>query len=59
MQTILDSDDNFYLIEMGAEYRLPDMGPVNGFNYAKWMLNCALGRKNSIGDLLPKCNNQS
>ena len=47
VQTILDADDSFYLLEMGAEYRLPDMFPVNGFNYAEWLFNEALGEGNN------------
>ena len=41
VQVILNADDRFYLIEMGAEYRLPDMYPVCGFDYAEWQLRYA------------------
>ena len=51
VQVILDEDGRFYLIEMGAEYRLPDMYPVCGFDYAKWQLRYALGKNNSIDSL--------
>lgn len=48
VQTILDQDGMFYLIEMGCEYRLPDMRYVNGFDFAKWQVNFALGNVNKF-----------
>lgn len=51
VQTILDKDNKFYLIEMGREGRLPDMKSITGFDFSGWQVSVALGTKHKREEL--------
>lgn len=55
VETILDSDGHFYLLEMGyrfgGEMTYVPYECVSGFNSVKWMLEVALGIKHTKEDL--------
>lgn len=62
VQTMLDEDGHFYILEMG--YRLPGDLPfmtypsMFGFDTIKWMVDYARGIKNTV-DMLPKAQEHS
>ena len=55
VETILDKDGHFYLLEMGHRYggemTYVPYEKVSGFNSIKWMLECQLGIKHTELDL--------
>lgn len=55
VETILDSDGHFYLLEMGYRFggemvNVP-LQDITGFNSLKWMIEIALGVKHSTEDM--------
>ena len=58
VETILDNDGNFYLLEMGyrfgGEMTYVPYEMISGFNAVKWMIECSLGIKHEVSDLPSK-----
>lgn len=55
VETILDNDGNFYLLEMGHRYggemTYAPYERISGFNAIKWMIEISLGMKHTVQDL--------